>query len=109
LNARTAYTEVLQVVDAEGIAEQVQQRILEHAAVTVAVRGVSVSHSNSSGALRKRLPKALTAIGTAQESGNTYERTNRSRFSQSGFLGLNLMNLLNRTWATGAMPIGAPG
>jgi hypothetical protein len=43
------------------------------------------------------------------ENGKTYERTKRSRLSQSGFLGLKVMNLLNRTWATGAMPIGAPG
>ena len=34
-----------------------------------------------------------------------YERTNRSRFSHLGFLGLNFMNLLQRTWATGAMPL----
>jgi hypothetical protein len=39
----------------------------------------------------------------------TYERTKRSRLSQSGFLGLKVMNLLKRTWATGAMPMGAPG
>jgi hypothetical protein len=29
--------------------------------------------------------------------------------TQSGFFGLKVMNLLNTTWATGAMPIGAPG
>ena len=39
----------------------------------------------------------------------TYDRTNLSRLSQSGFSGLKVMNLLKRTWATGAMPIGAPG
>lgn len=33
------YTEVLQVVDGEGVAEEVQQSILEHAAVAVAVEG----------------------------------------------------------------------
>lgn len=37
----------------------------------------------------------------------TYERTKRSLFNHLGFLGLNFMNLLNRTWATGAMPLGA--
>lgn len=37
----------------------------------------------------------------------TYERTKRSRFSHLGFLGLNFMNLLKRTWATGAMPLRA--
>jgi hypothetical protein len=31
------YTEVLQVVDGEGIAEEVQKSVLEHAAVAVAV------------------------------------------------------------------------
>lgn len=40
---------------------------------------------------------------------DTYERTKRSRLTQSGFLGLKFMNLLNKTWATGAMPMGAPG
>lgn len=35
----------------------------------------------------------------------TYERTKRSRFNQSGFLGLKVMALLNRTWAAGAMPL----
>lgn len=40
---------------------------------------------------------------------STYERTKRSLFSQSGFFGLKFMNLLKRTWATGAIPIGAPG
>ena len=39
----------------------------------------------------------------------TYDKTNRSRFGQSGFLGLKVMNLLNRTWAAGAKPMGAPG
>lgn len=36
----------------------------------------------------------------------TYERTNLSLLSHLGFLGLNLMNLLKRTWAMGAMPLG---
>lgn len=40
---------------------------------------------------------------------STYDRTKRSRLTQSGFFGLNVMNLLKRTWATGAIPIGAPG
>lgn len=40
---------------------------------------------------------------------STYERTKRSLFSQSGFFGLKFMNLLKRTWATGAIPMGAPG
>ena len=39
----------------------------------------------------------------------TYESTNRSRLSQLGLLGLKLINLLNMTWATGAIPMGAPG
>ena len=39
----------------------------------------------------------------------THDKTKRSRLSQSGFLGLKFMNLLNITWATGAMPMGAPG
>ena len=39
----------------------------------------------------------------------THESMNRSRLTQSGFEGLKLMNLLNKTCATGAMPIGAPG
>lgn len=35
------YTEVLQVIDAEGVAEKVEESILEHASVTVAALGVS--------------------------------------------------------------------
>lgn len=35
----------------------------------------------------------------------THERTKRSRFSHLGFLGLNFMNLLKRTWETGAIPL----
>jgi len=34
-----------------------------------------------------------------------YERTKRSRFSHLVFLGLNLINRLKRTWATGAIPL----
>lgn len=44
-----------------------------------------------------------------RKTGYAYERTKRSRLSHLGFLGLKVMNLLKRTWATGAMPIGAPG
>jgi hypothetical protein len=40
---------------------------------------------------------------------STYERTNRSRLTHLGFLGLKVMNLFHTTWATGAIPIGAPG
>lgn len=40
---------------------------------------------------------------------NTYDRTKRSLLTQSGFLGLKVINLLNRTCANGAQPIGAPG
>ncbi len=39
----------------------------------------------------------------------TYESTNRSLLAHPGFLGLKVMNLLKRTCATGAIPIGAPG
>lgn len=62
-------------------------------------------------ALRNRL-SACDAFSEAQLCEirrNTYERTNRSRLTQSGFFGLKVMNLLNTTWATGAMPMGAPG
>lgn len=41
--------------------------------------------------------------------GHTHDSTKRSRLTQLGFLGLKLMNLLNITWATGAIPMGAPG
>lgn len=37
--------------------------------------------------------------------GVTYERMNLSRLCHLGFLGLNLMNRLKRTCATGAMPL----
>ncbi len=38
---KSTYAEVLQVVNADVVAEQVDQRILEHASVTVAVPAVS--------------------------------------------------------------------
>jgi len=40
---------------------------------------------------------------------DTYESTNLSLLTHSGFLGLKVMNLLKRTWAEGARPMGAPG
>lgn len=40
---------------------------------------------------------------------STYESTKRSLLSQFGFFGLKFRNLLKRTWATGAIPMGAPG
>lgn len=60
------------------------------------MRGNSASSSQGFLLLRN-----LSVLG----GGNTYERTNRSRFSHLGFLGLNLMNRSQRTWATGAMPL----
>ena len=35
--------------------------------------------------------------GVTEVAGDTYERTNRSRLTQSGFFGLKVINLLNRT------------
>jgi hypothetical protein len=88
----------------------VEESILEHAAVTVAARELVVAYET-------RESRAISSCSQMAEMGRanfrwregTYERTNRSRFNHSGFLGLKVMNLLNRTWATGAMPIGAPG
>lgn len=54
----------------------------------------------------KRLVVSRLRGGEREE---TYESTNLSRLTQLGFLGLNFMNLLNRTCETGAMPMGAPG
>lgn len=56
-------------------------------------------------------PASISFLGGPQDlkSMSTYERTNLSLLSQSGFLGLKVINLLNRTWAAGARPIGAPG
>lgn len=85
------YTEFLEVLDGQGISEEVQQSILQHASVTVTER------------------KILGVIGIWVCFIGTHERTNRSRFNHLGFLGLNFMYLLKRTWATGAMPMGAPG
>lgn len=47
----STYTEVLQVVNGEGVAEEVQQSILEHAAVAVAVEGRLLGMVFSWGAL----------------------------------------------------------
>lgn len=88
----STYTEALQVIHANGVAKEVKESILKHATVTVPDL---VSYSSFS--------------ATETQKRTTYERTKRSRLAQSGFLGLKLMNLLKRTWETGAMPIGAPG
>lgn len=93
LEINRAYTEGLEVIQGQLVAEEVQQSVLQHAAVAVPIRSSSVWTISSE-------------TGSRQ---GTYERTKRSRLTQSGFLGLKFMNLLNRTWATGAMPIGAPG
>lgn len=81
------YSESLEVIDGQGVAEQVKERILEHAAVAVAALGRNAcqSHDFARG----------FSLGCLGEG--TYERTNRSRFSQLGFLGLNFMNLSQRT------------
>jgi hypothetical protein len=42
ISARGTYTEVLQVVDGDLVAEQVDESILEHASVTVAKVKVSI-------------------------------------------------------------------
>ncbi len=83
------YAEGLQVVDGDAIAEEVQQGILQHASVSVARKDGCVSRVG----------------GHADERPQTHERTKRSLFSHLGFFGLNFMNLLKRTWATGAMPL----
>lgn len=72
----------------QGVAEEVEEGILEHAAVAVAVGAMSEDVSWNLG-----------------DGGDTHERTKRSRLSQLGFLGLNLMKFFQRTWATGAMPL----
>jgi hypothetical protein len=76
-------TEVFQLVHRQTISKQMEKDILQ------ATR-MSVTTVNAS-------PEVM------------YERTNLSRLIQEVFLGLNFMNLLKRTWLTGAMPMGAPG
>jgi hypothetical protein len=73
------YSESLQVIDAEVVTEEVEESILKHAAVSVT--------------------KAQNGqwMGAGRLLQLTYERTKRSRFNQSGFLGLKFRNLLNRT------------
>ena len=104
------YAELLQVVKADIVAEQVDQRILEHAAVAVAAGAGQPSCCVKRGA---RLDWPPLRIGKGREkkerAKSTYERTKRSRLTQLGFLGLKVMNLLKTTWAKGAMPMGAPG
>ena len=70
-----------------------KEGILQHAAMAVALE------------LGER-ESTVGLAGQGQAKG-TYERTKRSRFNHLGFLGLNVMNLLKRTWATGAMPLRA--
>jgi hypothetical protein len=110
-------TEMLEVVQADAISEQMEQGILEHTSVTVAMGFVSSLTSDSrrySGLVQPPQPAAICSElfhhqGVYKIVGATHERTNRSRLSQSGFFGLNVMNLLKRTWAAGARPMGAPG
>jgi hypothetical protein len=110
-------TEVLDVVKAERIAEEMKEGILQHASVAVAVITIlavlwaeqpcSVDDSNTT----------RSCIYKSSHHGHrdiervkfTHDSTNRSRLTQSGFFGLNVMNLLNKTWAAGAKPMGAPG
>ena len=42
-----AYTEVLQVINADGVAEQMKKSILQHAAVTVTIRGISFENQTT--------------------------------------------------------------
>jgi hypothetical protein len=154
----STYTEVLEVVDGDLVAEEMDQSILEHASVTVAVRkglarwldnskkndnhiqtvhrsnaemrpGLQKSHAYDyvslqsqekqasrllhpaekgvelccefpQSVLRFRPPLALDATFGANRkeiAGNTYDRTKRSRLTQSGFFGLKVMNLLKTT------------
>lgn len=88
----STYTEGLEVIDGQGISVEVEQSILQHASVSVAVKGV-----------RSVARHYVRTFGERMKQ--TYERTKRSRFNHLGFLGLNFMNLLKRTWATGAMPL----
>ncbi len=63
---------------------------------------------------QQRISSNLHAVGALKDGrckgiGQAHDSTKRSRLTQSGLLGLKLINLLNRTCATGAMPMGAPG
>jgi hypothetical protein len=92
-DVRITYSEGLEVIDGEVIAKEVEEGILKHAAVAVA------------GDENCQFFFSLNELVASAAGSKTYERTKRSRFNQSGFLGLKVMNLLNRTWATGAMPL----
>lgn len=92
----STYPKRLQVIHGDFIPEQMQQSILEHASVTVPKQD-------------KKKGSALKSPLSAEGLGWTYERTKRSRLMKLGFFGLKVMNLLKRTWATGAKPMGAPG
>ena len=85
------YPEVLEVVHRDLVAENVEESILEHAAM-------AVPSNRARQYLGPRLRKQERQVHTTElQAGYTYERTNRSLFSQSGFLGLNFMNWLKRT------------
>ena len=91
LRVQKTYAESLEVVHGDTVAVEVEESILQHAAV--AVPRVNLRQHR------------ITQSKEDRRCGSTHERTKRSRFSQLGFLGLNLINRLNRTWATGAMPL----
>jgi hypothetical protein len=111
-------TEMFDVIEGDTVSEQMEQGILKHATVAVAVKPLlaallqiadaipvpfdeqSWQRHNGSSSIKQDVYKCVKI---------THESTNRSRLSQSGFFGLNVMNLLKRTWAAGARPMGAPG
>lgn len=75
------------VVHGDGVAKQVQQGILQHAAMAVSVLRVSF----------QLFQQRVFVDGLRAKVKYTYESTNRSLFGQLGFLGLKVMNLLKRT------------
>ena len=101
--------ERLQVVHAERVAEKVEEGVVEHDSVAVAVHSLALGH-------KPVLPPTVVvshlhsyATHAVREFLLTYDSTNLSLLTQSGFFGLKVMNLFQTTWATGAIPMGAPG
>ena len=101
--------ECLQVVHAERVAEEVEEGVVEHDSVAVAMLPLVPFRSPFFlPAIVVCRPQSY-ALDAVRRPVFTYDSTNLSLLTQSGFFGLKVMNLFQRTWATGAMPMGAPG
>jgi hypothetical protein len=101
---RSQLTEPLQLLHWQSESKQMEKNILQTTSMSITVPNVSPRAKQQN----EKDPKQEAKNWKRAEWGS-HERTKRSLLIHLGFLGLNFINLLKRTWETGAMPIGAPG